>query len=105
MKLYISGPMTGIADFNYPAFHAAKKLLQARGYDVISPADLPINAALDWIDYVIEDIDSVFAVDGIATLDGWERSRGARIECRIAVGRLIPIEPLAHWLELAAETA
>jgi len=28
MKVYISGPMTGYKDFNYPAFFAAEKFLK-----------------------------------------------------------------------------
>lgn len=99
MKLYVSGPMTGIEEFNYPAFHAAKSALEARGYDVISPADLPIRDGWDWIDYIVADIASVFQVDGIAILDGWETSKGARIECEIATQREIPILPLSEWLD------
>ena len=97
--------MTGIEEFNYPAFHDAKGLLEARGYEVISPADLPIRDDWDWIDYICFDVGSVFEVDGVAILDGWEKSKGARIECRIAEGRQIPVAPLGYWLELAAETA
>lgn len=99
MKLYVSGPMTGIADFNYPAFHSAKAVLEEHGYDVVSPADLPLKDDWDWIDYIIEDIDSVFEVDGIATLDGCDVSRGARIEQRIGKCRGIPIRPLAEWID------
>lgn len=102
VKLYISGPMTGIADFNYPAFHAAKEQLLALGYDVVSPADLPLTDGWEWIDYILTDIGSVFTVEGVATLDGWERSTGARIECRIAVERDIPVRPLIAWMLAAA---
>lgn len=100
MKLYISGPMTDYEEFNYPAFHAAKEALQARGYDVISPADLPLREDWEWIDYIIADIASVFQVDGVALLDGWEASKGARIECEIAAQREIPVLPTAHWLDV-----
>jgi hypothetical protein len=98
VKLYVSGPMTGYEDFNYPAFHAAKAALAARGYDVISPADLPPRDDWEWIDYMEPNIASVFQVDGIALLDGWTESKGARIECAIAEGRGIPMRGLAEWL-------
>lgn len=104
MRLYVSGPMTGYTDFNYPAFHEEKELLEARGYEVISPADLPLRSDWDWIPYILADIQSVFAVDGIATLFGYESSRGARIECAIAACQKIPIDTVAGWLERAAET-
>lgn len=38
MKVYISGPMTGLPEFNYPAFFAAAEALEARGYETINPA-------------------------------------------------------------------
>ena len=99
MILYVSGPMTGLPEFNYPAFHEAKKRLRAAGHSVISPADLPIRDDWEWIDYILADIDSVFAVDGVATLDAHEQSKGARIECRIAERRGIPVATVEDWLE------
>lgn len=99
----MSGPMTGIPEFNYPAFHEAKAELERCGHAVVSPADLPARDDWEWIDYILTDIASVFAVDGVATLDGWERSNGARIECRIAVEREIPVRPLRDWLMAAVE--
>ena len=39
-RIYIAGPMTGIPEHNYPAFHAAVAKLRAEGYAVTSPADL-----------------------------------------------------------------
>lgn len=105
MKLYISGPMSGLPEFNYPAFHLAKEMLQARGYECVSPADLPILDDWEWIDYIELDIDSVFSADGIATLDGAEGSKGARIERRIGERLEMPVETVAYWLELAAETS
>lgn len=98
MKLYVSGPMTGIPEYNYPAFHAAKARLESLGHDVISPADLPVTDGWEWIDYILTDLGSVFQVDGVATLDGWERSNGARIECRVAIEREIPVKPLEDWI-------
>jgi len=39
MKVYISGPMTGIADFNFPMFDSLRDALVAQGHEVVSPAD------------------------------------------------------------------
>jgi hypothetical protein len=36
---YVAGPMTGIKDFNYPAFNAVAEDLRAQGYEVENPAD------------------------------------------------------------------
>lgn len=102
MTLYVSGPMTGIPDFNYPAFHEARDSLKEMGYEVISPADMPLRDDWDWIDYILVDIVHVFAADGVATLDGCEASKGSRIECLIAEQRGIPVLPLANWLRQEA---
>lgn len=40
MRIYVSGPMTGKPEFNYPAFNAAAKRLRDEGHFVINPAEL-----------------------------------------------------------------
>lgn len=97
-KLYISGPMTGLPEFNYPAFHEAKERLIEAGYHVMSPADLPIRDDWEWVDYMLPNIDSVFSADGIATLSGWGTSKGARIECRIAARLGHLVMPAHAWV-------
>ena len=43
--------------------------------------------------------------DGIAMLDGWERSRGAKIEHDIAEALGMPCRPWREWLSPAAPAA
>lgn len=38
-RLYLAGPMTGLPDFNYPAFHAAAAAWRAAGWTVANPAE------------------------------------------------------------------
>lgn len=38
MKLYLSGPMTGLPDHNREAFNKREGMLKRRGYDVVNPA-------------------------------------------------------------------
>lgn len=40
MRIYISGPMTGLPDLNRPAFDAAEKRLTEQGHFVINPHNL-----------------------------------------------------------------
>ena len=41
MKTYIAGPMTGLPEFNRPAFNAAAKEIAASGHVPLNPAILP----------------------------------------------------------------
>ena len=40
MKVYISGPMAGIENHNFPQFNALATKLRALGVDVVNPAEL-----------------------------------------------------------------
>lgn len=37
MKIYISGPMSGIRHLNFPAFESAENRLLEMGWEVVSP--------------------------------------------------------------------
>jgi len=84
-KVYISGPMRGYADYNYPAFHAAAKSLEAEGYKVLNPAE-NFNGAtdLEFETYMREDISMLLKATHIYMLKGWQNSDGARLELAIA---------------------
>jgi len=84
MKLYLSGPMTGIPDHNFPAFHAAAAELRAAGYEVVNPAELGEHADWAWADYLKRDLRVLLDCDGIAMLAGWRDSRGALLEHHVA---------------------
>jgi len=104
---YITGPMRGYVQFNFPAFDAAAKLLRKQGCNVISPADLDRAEGLDpmtdpdafekhgvqYPDYLrkiaARDTRAILSLDpakrdGMALLPGWEKSTGARAE--VALG-------------------
>jgi hypothetical protein len=98
--------MTGIPQFNFPAFEAATKFLRSEGYEVISPheEDTPEvqkaawaspDGKLDstgqiaghtWGQILAKDVVIVAdKVDGIVFLPGWERSRGAKLEALVGL--------------------
>ena len=84
-KLYIAGPMTGKKDFNRPAFSAAAKFLTKRGYKSLNPAWLDRGkSGGEWADYIKRDIPYLLKCDGVVVLPGWDGSRGAKLEVRIA---------------------
>ena len=83
-RVYVAGPMTGIADFNYPAFNAVADQLRAMGYEVENPADHGIVEGALWADYMAYDLTRLGLCGVIALLPGWESSQGAKLEVLIA---------------------
>jgi hypothetical protein len=89
---YVSGPMTGYPEFNYPAFHQASRALQVEGYAVLSPADnFGGNTTYERELYMEQDIRNVLNSDLVVVLPGWERSAGARLEVAVAYECGIPV--------------
>ena len=77
--VFISDPMTGIADYGRRAFAAAEAALRENGYEVIlNPAALPIGMPRE--KYLPITIAMLEAADTIYMLKGWEYSGGARLE-------------------------
>lgn len=99
MKLYIAGPMTGYPDFNYPAFFKAADLLASAGHETINPARTEgREGCTTWLGFMRASLRDIAACDGIATLDGWQESRGARIEVRLAWDLDLPCKRIGEWL-------
>lgn len=94
MKIYISGPMTGLPEFNYPAFHAAASRLRTQGFDVVNPAELDTDTTKEWHHYMRNDIKALVDCDHVIVLPGWEKSRGATLEVFIATQLGMKVEPL-----------
>jgi len=83
MKVFISGPMTGLPEFNYQAFHNEAKRLRDCGHTVINPAEL--NATRSTREaHMRKDIAALCECDAIQQLSGWQDSKGAALELAIA---------------------
>ena len=103
MRLYIAGPMTGLPEFNYPAFFAAAEQLLAAGFDVLNPARKEGREGCEsWLDFMRAALRDLADCDGIAMLPGWADSRGAEIEVRTAATLGLPTAPVDVWLGGAA---
>jgi len=107
-SIYIAGPMTGIPEFNFPAFDEAKKDLE-RDWNVISPADMDREIGFEVThevtpeflrDAMRRDINAVMHVDALYALAGWEQSKGASAEVALAKWRGIPV----HYEEVPSGT-
>lgn len=106
-KIYLAGPMSGLPQFNFPAFFEATKKLRAIGFDVVSPAEIDNTedkgAALKsadgdptdrtamnnktWGDFLARDVKLLAdtGIEGIVFLPGWFKSRGARLEATVGL--------------------
>lgn len=94
--VYISGPMSGCPNLNFPAFHAAAERLRSLGARVINPAESVQHSSWSWADYMLQDLAMITLRRPclIATLEGWPKSKGAQLEVMFASGLEIPAVPL-----------
>lgn len=83
-RVYLSGPMSGIPEHNFPAFRAHAALLAAAGYAVVDPSQLNPDTNKSWHACLRTDIQALCECDAIALMPGWERSTGANLELHIA---------------------
>lgn len=102
-KLYVAGPMSGLPEFNFPAFNDAAAFFRANGWEVFNPAEkdsesgldaeayktgdaeLATSKGFDFREAYLWDIESVLKSNAIYMLKGWENSPGARGEHAVAI--------------------
>lgn len=83
-RIYISGPMTGIADMNFAAFNAEANRLRGMGYEVVNPVDVNPDVNIGWHECMRRDLAALLTCDTLALLDGWQKSAGAHLEMHVA---------------------
>lgn len=100
MLLYLAGPMTGVEDYNVPAFDQAHLALRNAGYAVHSPADMTRRYGTErpYGFYLKAGLYRLLECDGLALLDGWPRSNGARLEVTVAKAVGMPVRSVVEWL-------
>lgn len=94
--IYVSGPMSGYLECNYPEFFRVAGQLAARGYTVVNPASN--DTGKSYREIMKGDIQLLLGCDGVALLPGWERSTGATLEHRIAEVLQMDIRLWEEWL-------
>lgn len=102
MKYYLAGPMSGYEKDNLPAFVKAAQELRDHGYAIVTPAEFEGDeiaqrvlagegtfnelAGKTWGHVLGRDVEIIADECGaIIFLDGWENSRGARLEAFVGV--------------------
>lgn len=108
-RLYVAGPMSNIELYNYPAFEAAAGKLRAAGFEVLSPHEMTFpcgcgggvhSCGVDhsWSDYMREALGLLLRAHGVAALEDWDRSRGARLEVMVARRLGMHVDLVDYWL-------
>lgn len=100
-RLYVAGPMSGYPGNNYDAFHEAARILEAAGYEVVNPAAFGADGG-HYVDLIRKDLELMLPCHGVATLENWWESVGARNEVNVAGVLKMPVRPVVDWLERAA---
>lgn len=110
-RYYIAGPMRGIKDFNFPAFHEAAAYLRGLGATVFNTCEIEESKCgkgfnksetgdLKDIKHPAWDFRVAFAwdceyialqADAVVCLPGWEKSKGAQAEVAIARALGLPV--------------
>lgn len=86
MRIYLSGKITGLDKEVYSRqFERAETFYKTSGFDVINPVKigeeiLKQNPSATWNDFMKEDIQALKTCTHIALLEGWEESKGAKVE-------------------------
>lgn len=93
MKIYIAGKITGDPDYKRK-FAQAEMLLSESEHIAMNPAILP--EGFPWESYMPICYAMIDACDAIYLLQGWEESKGARLERTYAKAhdKLITYQPI-----------
>lgn len=91
-RVYISGPMSGLRDFNREQFAEAARYLRNQGARAFNPAfTADVDNTRPYSAYMLRDLneltshmDGVAFYDMMALLPGWKHSRGANVEMIVA---------------------
>lgn len=90
--IYLSGPMTGLPDYNRPAFARVAEELRAQGKAVFNPGEIgPTENIMPRAWYMRRDLEALMKSDSVYVLPGWGESEGAKLEIAIAKELELPI--------------
>jgi hypothetical protein len=91
-RIYIAGPMSGLPEYNYPAFKEAAERFRIWGWEPVETTDdFDGRTDLDYSVYIRNAIERVMTCRAIALLPGWEGSRGATAEVALALCLGMPV--------------
>ena len=91
--MFLSGPMTGIEDYNFPLFDRVAKELEDKGVEVVNPARIcrkfkreSVLSSKEVFNKMIDEQQvAEMECNAILLLPGWENSKGVRLELKTAL--------------------
>lgn len=101
MRIYVIGPVTGLAGENRPAFEDAAIDLERAGYSALIPHWF-VSPGAEWQQAMRRSVETLVKCDGVAALEGFGRSRGARAEADLASAIGIPVKSVEAWVRGSA---
>lgn len=91
-KIYISGPITGVdPEVCRAHFERAENELRAQGYTPINPLKNGLPHTAPWEEHMRRDLALMDGCEAVYMLEGWEHSRGCKIEFNMAITARKPI--------------
>lgn len=99
-KIYITGPITGMEDFNRPAFGKATEMFRRLGKFVTNPHEIVPLELIEkhiqepkklWTEAMKICLRAITTQDAVFVLDGWNSSRGSVVEIFLAQTLSIPV--------------
>ncbi len=95
MKIYLAGKMSGLPEWGFPLFDKAQKVLENKGHEVISPAQLDREEGFDEKTETVfteeqrlaamrRDYRAICEVDAVCFLSNAHQSTGALLERKFA---------------------
>lgn len=92
MKIYISGKISGTdLTETRKRFAAVAKVTKKLGYEPVNPFENGLSEHDSWKAHMLKDIADLLQCKAIYMLQGWQDSKGARIEHYIATKIGMPI--------------
>jgi len=84
-RMYLSGPMTGIENYNHEMFDRVAAEFRMAGFEVCSPAEFfDGDVTRERKEYMRESVKWILEADTVVLLPGWQDSEGAKLEAKIA---------------------
>lgn len=99
LKIYISGPISGLPNGNLEAFLDAERQLQDAGHTPVNPHRNGLPSSATWEQHMRIDLKMLANCDAVAVLPGCNKSRGVAEELALARKMLMPIMTVCQWVE------